>query len=355
MASVIANGQSVKPKWDTPLFKGLYAATLTPFKPDGTLDVDGYLEYAKHLLSFKDSEGNYMLAGVYANGTTGESMSMSTEERKLATEAWMKAFKELEPDAAKRPKVITHIGSDSLPDCQVLAAHAEQIGADGIAVMPPHFFRPTNEKPIVDFLSKIASHAPNTPFLYYEFPVITGVTVPAYRVIKLAVEKIPTFQGAKMTTQDVGDIARSTLRFPHLSILSGYEETFLAHLLASGTGSIGMCFSLTPAPFYRMLRTMGIYPSNHPKTGTPFVAPTLTPELLAGLRKDLSQILKLLDLIGEVGSFKGRHGLSVTKVLMRERYGLEFGEPRSPLTAVSEDAELRIVKGMRARLDTLLV
>ncbi|KAJ3341011.1 hypothetical protein HDU93_005875 [Gonapodya sp. JEL0774] len=349
------NGTAVTPKFTSPLFKGLYSATLTPFNPDGTLNVAAYHDYAKHLMSFKDADGNYMLAGVFSNGTTGESMSMSTEERKAAGEAWVKAFKDLEADPTIRPKTILHIGGNSLPECQALAAHAESIGADGIAVMPPNFFKATNEKPIVDFLSKVASHAPNTPLLYYEFPVITGVHVPAYRVIKLAVEKIPTFHGAKMTTQDIGDISRTTLRFPQLSILSGYEETFLPHLTLTGQGAIGAVFSLTPAPFYRMLRTMNVYPSNHPKFGSPVVPPTITPEVLAALRKDHSQVLKILDLIGEIGSFKGRHGLAVTKELMKERYGLEFGEPRSPLTAVSEDAELRILKGMKVRLDALLV
>lgn len=82
-----------------------------------------------------------------------------------------------------------------MKDACELAAHAEAQGAAGIASMPPFFFKPQSAAPLVDFLKEVASAAPKTPFLYYHFPEITGVTVPNYDVLQAASSQIPTLSG----------------------------------------------------------------------------------------------------------------------------------------------------------------
>ena len=67
-------------------------------------------------------------------GTSGESLSLSTTERIILAEAWIKAAK-------KQFRVIIHVGSNNQDEAIELAKHASKIGADGIAMMAPTFFQ----------------------------------------------------------------------------------------------------------------------------------------------------------------------------------------------------------------------
>ena len=66
--------------------KGLVAATVTPMKANGEVNLPALDSYVKHL----EKQG---LAGVFVNGTTGEGLLMTSEERKAVAEAWM-AYKD---------------------------------------------------------------------------------------------------------------------------------------------------------------------------------------------------------------------------------------------------------------------
>lgn len=74
------------------------------------------------------------LAGVFVNGTTGEGLLMTSDERKAVAEAWM-AYKD-------KFKVMVHVGGTSYAAAVDLARHAEKIGADAISAMGPCFLPP---------------------------------------------------------------------------------------------------------------------------------------------------------------------------------------------------------------------
>ena len=86
-----------------------------------------------------------------------------------------------------------------LEDCKRLAAHAEAHGADGIACMPPVFFKPLTVELLVEYLAQVAGAAPKTPFLYYYYPKITGVAFRLFDILRVGRPRIPTFAGAKFT------------------------------------------------------------------------------------------------------------------------------------------------------------
>ncbi len=82
---------------------------------------------------------------ITVGGTTGESYSLSVDERKFLLEEWVKV-------AGDRLTVIANVGCESLVDTQDLAVHAELAGAKAIGVMPPVFFKP----PTIEVLIKVS-------------------------------------------------------------------------------------------------------------------------------------------------------------------------------------------------------
>ena len=119
--------------------EGLIAATFTPMHGDGRINPGPIRAYSHYLME----KG---LSGAFINGTTGESVSLTLGERKRIAEEWMK---HVNGDFRN----IIHIGSYSLEDCKELALHAREIGAYGVGIMGPGFFKPPTTKELVDFVS----------------------------------------------------------------------------------------------------------------------------------------------------------------------------------------------------------
>jgi N-acetylneuraminate lyase len=127
-----------------------------------TLNLDAIAADAAHL-----SENG--ISHVFVNGTTGESMSLSEEERKAIVATWVVHGKA----AASPIRVVAHVGSDSLSATCSLAAHAQSVGADAISAMSPRFFKPTPRE-LARWIKQVCEAAPELPFYYYHFPTITG-------------------------------------------------------------------------------------------------------------------------------------------------------------------------------------
>ncbi|MGH0159318.1 UNVERIFIED_CONTAM: hypothetical protein FKN15_070063 [Acipenser sinensis] len=103
-------------------------------------------------------------------------MSLSVDERKALAEEWCRQGK------GKVDHVIAHVGCLSLRESQELARHAAGIGADGISVISPSFFKPPSTGALLQFLQEVASAAPHMPFYYYHLPDVTGVKSEYQRV-----------------------------------------------------------------------------------------------------------------------------------------------------------------------------
>src|SRR5690606_14641888 len=111
------------------------------------------------------------VSGSFVCGTTGESLSLTLDERKAVAEAWRRS-------AGDRLKVIVHVGHTCQRDAAELARHAAQIGADAVAAMGPSFFRPPGVRELVDWCAGVAAAAGDLPFYYYHIPSMTGVSLP---------------------------------------------------------------------------------------------------------------------------------------------------------------------------------
>jgi N-acetylneuraminate lyase len=223
-----------------PRLNGLIAAPFTPFLPDGGLNLSVIQQQA-------DSLAANGVTGAFICGTTGEGLSLTTAERMQVAERWVAA-------AARRLKVIVHVGHNSLGDSQELAGHAEQVGADAFATMGPTFFLPAGAEQLADFCARMAKAAPSLPFYYYHLPAMTGVNMPMIEFLKCASQGIPNFAGVKFTDEDLMSYSQC-LNFEdgRFDILFGRDEILLAALALGAIGAVGSTYNYM-APLYHQLR-----------------------------------------------------------------------------------------------------
>uniref|UniRef100_A0A3B3Z9C9 N-acetylneuraminate lyase n=1 Tax=Periophthalmus magnuspinnatus TaxID=409849 RepID=A0A3B3Z9C9_9GOBI len=210
------------------LMTGVVAATFTPLTPEGEINLSVIGPYIDYLIEKQN------VKSIFVNGTTGESVSLSLAERKALAEDWCHKAK------GKMDQVIVHVGCMCLRDSQELACHAAQIGADGIAVISPSFFKPSTADDIKAFLREVASAAPTLPFYYYHLPAMTGVNVPVRDVLNDIEELVPSFRGIKFSGCDLMDFGQCVSKSrPHWAVVYGVDEQLLAGLAMGANGAVG--------------------------------------------------------------------------------------------------------------------
>lgn len=275
---------------------GLIAATFTPFTAQGEVNLSVIGPYVDYLT---EKQG---VKGIFVNGTTGESMSLSVAERKVLAEEWCQRAK------GRLDSVIVHVGCMSLKDSQDLARHAAEIGADGIAVISPSFFKPKNADALRRFLQEVASAAPTLPFYYYQIPSFTGVNVPVRDVIEDIEKLIPSFRGVKFTGSDLLDFGQCvSYSQPHWSVLYGVDEQLLAALAMGANGAVGSTYNY-----------MGC-----------FVNQLISAFESGDLIKARTIQFKIQEVVGY--AIKLGFDIGVNKQVMTEVSGLRLGPPRLPV------------------------
>lgn len=217
---------------------GLISAPLTPFDASANLDVARIPGYA----AFLEKHG---VSGVFVNGSTGESLSLSLAERKTSAEAWQAAKGGL--------KHIVHVGANSIVEACELAAHAQSIGADAIGAMPPCFFRPAMDG-VIDYCEAVAAAAPKLPFYYYHIPSMTGVPLCVRDFLEQGAKRIPTLAGAKFTFEDTMDFQQCVeLDGGRFNLLFGRDEMLIAGLAAGATGAVGSTYNYAAGVYLKAI------------------------------------------------------------------------------------------------------
>jgi N-acetylneuraminate lyase len=219
--------------------RGLVAATYTPFKPDGSLDLAAVPAVVERLLA----DG---VDGFYVCGSTGEGVSLSTPERKQVTEAYVAAVK-------GRVPVVVQVGHNAIAEARDLAAHAQAAGADATSAMSPSYFKPGSVAMLVECCAQIAAAAPSLPFYYYHIPVMTGVGLPMLEFLKHATERIPNLAGLKYTASTIHEYQECVaLDGGRFDVLYGFDELLLPALAVGAAGAVGSTFNIA-APLYRQV------------------------------------------------------------------------------------------------------
>ncbi|XP_071343689.1 N-acetylneuraminate lyase [Trachinotus anak] len=283
---------------------GLVAATFTPFTKEGDIDLSVIGDYVDYL---KEKQG---VKNIFVNGTTGESMSLTVEERKKLVETWCKEAK------GKMDQVIVHVGCMSLKDSQDLARHAAQLGVDGIAVISPSFFKPRNADALTMYLKEVSKAAPGVPFYYYHLPAFTGVDVLAIDVLEGIKHSIPSYSGVKFSSTDLMDFGLCVSQSQDKSVLYGVDEQLLAALAMGASGAVGSTYNYMGRIMNNLLSEFGN----------------------GSLNKARETQFKMQEFLRYAKNFN--FDLGVNKQLMIVLSGLQLGPPRLPVMPCSpSDAE----------------
>jgi N-acetylneuraminate lyase len=221
-------------------FVGLVPAALTPFTSSGELNLAMVEKQAESFVRDR-------VAGVFIGGTTGEFCSLTLAERDALTVRWAAVLK------GTAVRLVVHVGANCLAESRALAARADSLGAAAIAFVSPNYLKPRSPELVIDCCRDVASAAPNTPFYFYDIPILTGVTFPVADWIDAAAECIPTLAGVKFTNPDLMTFQRLLRAVGgRLDVLFGMDEELLAAIVLGGRGAVGSGYNFA-APLYQGL------------------------------------------------------------------------------------------------------
>ena len=179
------------------------------------------------------------VAGLYVGGSSGECIYQSVEERKVTLENVMTGAK-------GKITVIAHVACNNTADSRELARHAERLGVDAIAAIPPIYFH-LPEHAIAQYWNDISAAAPHTDFIIYNIPQLPGVglTLPLLREMK----KNPRVIAVKNSSMPVQDI--QMFHAEGVEVFNGPDEQFIAGLAMGAIGGIGGTYAAMPELFLK--------------------------------------------------------------------------------------------------------
>src|ERR1700688_2184145 len=194
------------------LLHGIFPPITTPFYPDGKV-------YFKKLESNVERYSRTPVAGIVVEGSTGEAILLSDEERRDVLKAVRAA-------AAPNKVLIAGTGIESAVETLRLTEYAAELGYDAALVRTPHFYKramqPAN---LLAFYRTVADRSP-LPVLIYNVPPFTGYDMPAELVIELAEHS--NIIGIKESGGDVEKVRRMVERTRHIKHAATVTETFAA-------------------------------------------------------------------------------------------------------------------------------
>jgi 4-hydroxy-tetrahydrodipicolinate synthase len=219
----------LKPSTKRVDWRGCGTALVTPFDDRGRIDF-GALE---RLVDWQIREGIDFLVPC---GTTGESPTLSGDERKAITTAVVQA-------AGGRVPVVAGAGGNHTAKAAFWARDAEAAGADGILSVSPSYNKPTPDGLFRHFSA--ISDASQLPILVYNVPGRTGSDLEVETILRLA--QIPNVAGLKEASTNFTKIARlMTLLPPDFAVFSGDDATALALVALGARGLISVVSNEIP-------------------------------------------------------------------------------------------------------------
>lgn len=217
------------------LFKGSGVAIVTPFTKDG-VDFDKLGE----LIDWHIEQGT---DAIIICGTTGESPTMSDEEKKAA-------FKFTVEKTAGRIPVIAGTGSNDTRHSIELSKYAESVGCNGLLCVTPYYNK-TTQKGLIAHYTAIAD-AVNIPVIVYNVPGRTGINVNADTLKTLSKHKnIVAVKEASGNISQVVEIG--TFCDEHFAMYSGNDDQVVPLLSVGGIGVISVVANIAPKEMHDMV------------------------------------------------------------------------------------------------------
>lgn len=211
------------------ILKGVGTALFTPFKADGSVDYE----------TFAANVDRQVEAGVHflvPLGTTGETPTLSTEER-------IEILKIAKAHSAGRPVVVGG-GTNSVPDTLAAMAALEPYGPDVFLIVVPYYNKPPQEG-IYQYFKTVAA-ATKKPVLIYNVPGRTGANISAETTLRLA-KDVPNIIGIKEASSKREQILQIIEGAPEgFCVLSGNDDETADLMKAGAKGVISVASNVAP-------------------------------------------------------------------------------------------------------------
>ena len=218
---------------DTAKYQGIIPAFYACYDAEGKIDP----EAVRALTRWFVEKG---VKGLYVGGSSGECIYQSKEERKVVLENVM-------AEAKGKLTVIAHVACNNTADSQELAAHAESLGVDAIASIPPIYFH-LPPYAIAKYWNDISAAAPNTDFIIYNIPQLAGVALSVPLLKEML--KNPRCIGVKNSSMPTQDI--QMWRDEGAIVFNGPDEQLISGLVMGATGGIGGTYGAMPELYIKL-------------------------------------------------------------------------------------------------------
>ncbi|WP_301074789.1 dihydrodipicolinate synthase family protein [Sphingomonas sp.] len=178
-------------------FRGSYTVAVTPFSADSAT-----IDYGA-LRSFLDWQLECRVPGIIMLGTTGEFLTISREERRALVAETVK-------HVGGRMDVLVGTMDAYTPNAVAYSAEAQALGADGLMIIPPYYYTPTDDE-IFEYYRAICA-AVTVPIMVYNNPVTSNRDMSAALIAKLthSFEQVRYIKEASMDVARVYDIVEET-------------------------------------------------------------------------------------------------------------------------------------------------
>lgn len=297
-------------------YEGVIPAFYACYDEEGNVSPERVRELTKYFIG----KG---VKGLYVNGSSGECIYQSVEDKKVILENVMK-------EAKGKLTIIAHVACNNTKDSQELAAHAESLGVDAIAAIPPIYFR-LPEYAIAQYWNDISDAAPNTDFVIYNIPQLAGVALTDSLFAEM--RKNPRVIGVKNSSMPVQDIQMfKKAAGEDYIIFNGPDEQFISGRVIGAEGGIGGTYGVMPDLFLKM--------DEYVRAGKLDIA--------REIQYDVNEVIyKMCSAHGNM--------YAVIKAILKINEGLEAGSVRKPLAALIEsdmaivEEAAKMVRDVRAK------
>jgi len=222
------------------MFRGTFTALVTPFR-DSSIDVSAFEELI-------EAQINAGITGIVAIGTTGESPTLSGDER-------AQVIRLAVARANKRCLVLAGTGSNSTHHAIAETRTGEKLGVDAALLVAPYYNKPSQEGLFRHF--KAIADGTSLPIMLYNIPGRCSVDILPETVERLAKEcrNIVSIKEASGSVERVGELRR---RLPEaFTILSGDDSLTLPFMAVGAAGVVSVASNLFPSEVCALVRTCG--------------------------------------------------------------------------------------------------
>ena len=282
-----------------PIFGEVLTAMVTPFKDDGSLNVEGARKLASHLVAHSSD-------GLVVCGTTGESPVLSHNEK-------LTLFETVVDEVGDRANVIAGTGTYNTAESIELTKEAGDLGVDGCLIVTPYYSKPPQNALLAHFTA--IADATSVPLILYDIPPRTNMRIERPTMVELA--KHPNIVADKDAVGNALETAKlradlDAAGLQEFVLYSGDDLMLMPHLGGGVVGVISVCSHLIGSQIKQIISAYN-----------------------DGKNEEAMRIyLEYLPLMSTI------MGLTTSPIPVKAAaamIGLDVGEPRLPLVGATEE------------------